>query len=232
MPFDIDPAAMDAGETHFEQIYDRAKQAVLNAVVAFDNARGVTQQLRQQFDSVYDLAESLSAQETDYHNRLIEIYGYPYSDDIGPTGQLSAGLRRTGPDGLADRGSEQPRRECAHQHPDPDSAGRVRPGFHRKEHSDVSTNHITGLIKRITPTTDRQPPSTNNLATITITVNDNGLKVKPASWTGSRRAQGELQLAMADYIQAWYGLEAKKTEYEQTLRDSRTKSPIGSRTTQ
>ena len=30
--------------------------------------------------------------EIDYHNQLIEIFGYPYSDDIGPTGQLSAGL--------------------------------------------------------------------------------------------------------------------------------------------
>ena len=84
VPFDIDPTQVDAGKTHFEQIYDRALQAVQNSVVAFDNARSVSEQLRQQFNSVYDLSKALSAQETDYHNRLIEIFGYPYSDDIGP----------------------------------------------------------------------------------------------------------------------------------------------------
>ena len=96
VPFDIDPTAIDAGQTHFEQIYDRALQAVYNACVVFDQSRGAGQALREQFESVYDLQESLAQSETDYHNRLIEIYGYPYSDDIGPTGAYPEGY--DGPD--------------------------------------------------------------------------------------------------------------------------------------
>jgi hypothetical protein len=84
VPFDIDPAAIDAGQTHFEQVYDRAVQATYNACVAFDHARNATLHLREQSDSTADLEEALAENEIDYHNRLVEIYGYPYPDDIGP----------------------------------------------------------------------------------------------------------------------------------------------------
>ena len=216
VPFDIDPAQIDAGKTHFEQIYDRALQAVLNALVAFDNARNVSEQLRQQFNSVYDLSASLAAQETDYHNRLIAIFGYPYSDDIGPTGSYPQGY--DGPDlinwqivDLDNLVANVPTNTQTLQ------VQVYNLGF-------TSTNDGNGFqsldytkYKNLSGVA-----TTNDLATISITVNDNGLKVKPASWTGSRRAQGQLQLAIADYIQAWYGLEQKKSEYEETLQGLET----------
>ncbi len=83
VPFDIDPTAIDAGQTHFEQIYNRALQALYNACVAFDHSRNATFALRDQADSTYDLEEALTENEIDYHNRLIALYGYPYADDIG-----------------------------------------------------------------------------------------------------------------------------------------------------
>ncbi len=50
-----------------------------------------------------------------------------------------------------------------------------------------------------------------------ICVGNNGLKIKPASWTGQRRAEGELQRALRDFIMQWYDLEGKIAEYNKTL---------------
>jgi hypothetical protein len=55
------------------------------------------------------------------------------------------------------------------------------------------------------------------VGTVTVSIADSGLKVKPADWTGRRPAQGELQLALADVVQGWYALEAKIADYNQTM---------------
>ena len=95
-PFDIDPAKIDAGETHFEQIYDRAQVALSNAVTTFNNANGCTQLLRQQADSLAAFQQTIANQEADFNSRLIESFGYPYAEDIGPTGTYPTGYN--GPD--------------------------------------------------------------------------------------------------------------------------------------
>ena len=84
VPFDIDPVQVDAGQTHFEQIYSRAEKAMASAIAAYDYANGYTQRLRQNQDTLEDFRKNLDDQERDYRNRLIEIFGYPYADDIGP----------------------------------------------------------------------------------------------------------------------------------------------------
>jgi hypothetical protein len=205
VPFDIDPSAVDAGETHFEQIYNRAEQAVLNAAVAFDNARQASAQLRQQFDSVHELAETLSANETDYHNRLIEIFGYPYPDDIGPTGTYPQGY--DGPDlinwqivDVENLVANAPTNTQTLEVEIYDLGFTVNKDFETKQYNDY--DNIKGVR------------SEEEIATIQITINSDGLQVKPPGWTGRRRAQGELQLAISDYIQAWYGMEAAMEEYE------------------
>jgi hypothetical protein len=83
VPFDIDPVQVDAGQTHFEQIYERAQKAMESAITAYDYANGYTQRLRQNQDTLEDFKKNLTDQERDYRNRLIEIFGYPYGDDIG-----------------------------------------------------------------------------------------------------------------------------------------------------
>ena len=40
VPFDIDPSQVDAGKTHFEQIFERTLTAFDNAVGAWDYANG------------------------------------------------------------------------------------------------------------------------------------------------------------------------------------------------
>ncbi|MBP7829411.1 MAG: hypothetical protein KA248_05800 [Kiritimatiellae bacterium] len=209
VPFDISPTDIDEGQTHFEQIYDRAMQALYNACVAFDYARNTTLKMREQFDSVYELQEQLAENETEFHNRLIEIYGYPYPDDIGPSGTYPQGY--SGPDlinwQILDLESlvhsaptGQPMQVTLYDYQF--TAGVSWTGVNYEDYL-ILTNH---------------DPNTYAVAgTTTVYISDSGLKVKPASWTGRRPAQGELQMALSEMIQGWYALEAKLAEYNQTL---------------
>ncbi|MDE0966019.1 MAG: hypothetical protein OSB73_23075, partial [Candidatus Latescibacteria bacterium] len=80
--FDIDPSDVQS-ETHFEQISKRATLALQNAVVAFDGAKDVTQMMRSEEDSLNGFQTQVDLEEFAFENRLIELYGTPYSDDIG-----------------------------------------------------------------------------------------------------------------------------------------------------
>ena len=96
IPFDISPSLIDDGLTHFEQIEERAVTAVSNAAVAFNRATNSTQLLRQQQDSQLAFERGVEQQEIDINSRLIEIYGYPYPEDIGPGKTYATGYN--GPD--------------------------------------------------------------------------------------------------------------------------------------
>lgn len=211
VPFDVDPTEIDSGKTHFEQIYDRALQALYNSCVAFDYARNITLKMREQFDSVYDLQEQLAENETDYHNRLIELYGYPYPDDIGPGGTYPQGY--TGPDLVnwqildlenlvVDAPTGQPVQVVIHNYAF--TAGNDFTGTKYKDYTDL-------------PTTYNSQDSV--VGTTTVYIADSGLKVKPPSWTGRRPAQGELQMALSEVVQGWYALQAKKADYTRTLAE-------------
>src|SRR5262249_12608247 len=86
IPFDINPLQVTGAnpQTHFEQVYQRAVTALDNAVVAFNDAQNVTELMRSEEDSLADLQAGVIAQELAYNNQLIELYGTPYPDDIGP----------------------------------------------------------------------------------------------------------------------------------------------------
>jgi hypothetical protein len=96
VPFDIDPSAIAAGKTHYEQINERATEALKNAVAVFDHANSSTQLLRKQADDVAEFQQRVLDGEADFNNRLIEIFGTPYPEDIGPTGTYPSGYN--GPD--------------------------------------------------------------------------------------------------------------------------------------
>jgi hypothetical protein len=86
LAFDINPNAVvgtDNG-THFEQVYTRTKVALNNAIAAFDDAKDVTRLMRSEADSLADFQAVVARQEQSYTNALIELYGTPYPDDIGP----------------------------------------------------------------------------------------------------------------------------------------------------
>ena len=98
--FDINPSIVVGGEpvTHFEQVYQRALAALKNALAAFDDAKDVTRLMRSESDSLADSQSQVAEQELAYVNKLIELYGTPYPDDVGPGRTYAAGY--TGPDYL------------------------------------------------------------------------------------------------------------------------------------
>jgi hypothetical protein len=83
VPFDISSAEIDEGKTHFEQAYDRALTALQNAVAVRSRIKRSAQAIRDQ-NEVADLDSTMQTEEARITRRMIEIYGYPYSDDIGP----------------------------------------------------------------------------------------------------------------------------------------------------
>ncbi len=84
IPFDIDPSRVDEGDTHFEQIYERALGATDNARLLWDYANELSNRLRQLEVTSDDFAREVQEEELHFKNRLIEIFGYPYAGDIGP----------------------------------------------------------------------------------------------------------------------------------------------------
>lgn len=95
VPFDIDPNLLAAGagiepQSHFEQIYGRAVKAVENARTVYDYASQFTQLLRGNEDSLDSFRQQTANRERSYLNQLIEIFGYPYSGDIGAGKTYSA----------------------------------------------------------------------------------------------------------------------------------------------
>ncbi len=84
LPFDISPSQVDAGKTHYEQIYERAIDSLRNAVTAFNNAKATTQLLRSQDESLAKQREAIQAQERAFLAQLTDLYGTPYAEDTGP----------------------------------------------------------------------------------------------------------------------------------------------------
>ena len=82
--FDIDPAQLRAGKSHYEQIYDRSLAAVLNAKGSFDQAAKMTRLLRNQENQVSDANTKIQDQERAFNYQLIDLYGSPYPGDVGP----------------------------------------------------------------------------------------------------------------------------------------------------
>ena len=94
--FDISPSELKAGVSHFDQIYQRALRANLNAKTAFDQASAMNRQLRQQNNSLDDYNVAVDDQERAYEYELITLFGTAYPSDVGPGKLYSQGYE--GPD--------------------------------------------------------------------------------------------------------------------------------------
>ena len=96
MTFDISPSELQAGKTHFDQLYNRAVLAGVNAKESFFRAGQMNSLLRTQANNVDEYANVLSQQERTYQYRLTTLFGTPYAGDIGPGALYAQGY--TGPD--------------------------------------------------------------------------------------------------------------------------------------
>ncbi|MFT5105054.1 MAG: hypothetical protein ACI9UA_000672 [Pseudoalteromonas tetraodonis] len=87
VPFDINPAALDrffaGGNSHFDQVFNRATSALANAKATFDHANKADNLLRKVGSSAEDFARSVSSQDRSYRNQLIDFFGLAYPGTVG-----------------------------------------------------------------------------------------------------------------------------------------------------
>lgn len=80
VPFDIEPGT---AKSHFEQVYERAEEALQSAKSVFDYANNIKHRIRQAADTQEVFKEQIDKQDREYRNRLIELFGTPYDGVIG-----------------------------------------------------------------------------------------------------------------------------------------------------
>jgi ELWxxDGT repeat protein/predicted outer membrane repeat protein len=196
VPFDIDPGGIANGQTHFEQIYDRAVQAMNNAIAVFNHANQSTMLLRRQQDTLADFKRNIENTEADYNNRLIEVFGYPYPDDCGPEKTYPTDHCQTGPD------------LYHYMYVDPSELmGVEAPKAHEwvQEFRDIQPDASGALTE-----------SVKEVSFHVATDSRFGL-IKPPEWQGRRKAPGEIQLARSDLLQARGRFEKALVEYDNLL---------------
>lgn len=206
VPFDLNPNTVTTSGTHFEQVYGRAKGALQNALSAFDDAKDVTRLLRSEQDSLTEFRTAVDKQELAYTNTLIELYGTPYTDDIGPGRTFRTGY--AGPDLI--------------HYTYVDSAeltfgALLTPGTDYEWTIDTQTftadwldaNGISdfNFIKQArnspvdgTGATDGYLENTNLY--VKYNLSSHGFFAKPENWTGQRVSPGKIQQAISDIIKA------------------------------
>ncbi len=232
VPFDIDPSLIDAGQTHFEQIYARAETAMENVVKVWDFANTLNRMLRLNQKSVDDLRRDSAASEVDYKNRLIEIFGYPYDDDIGVGGLYPAGY--DGPDLYHYMMVDVP--ALAGTSMDVNGSDPLLPGNIRKfsgsytpvasgmnyfnisaedPELDCGGNPLGDGCSLGDPSLDPLPVENFSLETDLTGF----MLTKNPAWTGTRRAPGKLQNVLADMAQARIDLQRAAREYDNLTQD-------------
>jgi hypothetical protein len=245
VPFDIDPTQLiNFNRTQFEQVYERALSALRNAVSIWDYANLLSNQLRRTQQSADDLYAASVESETDFANQLIEIFGYPYADDIGPAGTYPAGY--DGPDlyhymyvdmpalagtafdfdggiGGRDIGINRVNRVVATYTPMANGIGffgtaPVAVGTPRTGANGQSCSAqplSVGCALGDTPTNAQL-----NVEYVSIESPDFGSwYTKPPEWTGQRRAPGRLQQTLQQMMEARIALKQAVLEYDKLRLD-------------
>ncbi|MEN9576536.1 MAG: hypothetical protein RL514_4391 [Verrucomicrobiota bacterium] len=201
LAFDINPNQITGvnPKPHFEQIYERAKGALNNAIVAFDDAKDVTRLMRSDTDSLTDFQAGVAKQELAYTHSLIELYGTPYSDDIGPGKTWKQGY--TGPDLVHYSYVNLP--ELAIPAPwDYASANAENTEF-KIDVQDFPPDWLSNLgLTDLNMVPSSAEGYTADTHYISFNLGAHGFGGKPASWTGTRSMPGKIQQAGSKVIMA------------------------------
>ncbi len=232
VPFDLNPTQVVGAEpkTHFEQIYDRALRALQNALAAFDDAKDVTRLMRSEEDSLADFRTSVNRQELAYTNQLIELYGTPYPDDIGPGKTYRTGY--TGPDLVHHMYVDLAELSTSLLDPAADAAWRIDTQTFVANWVDASSgisdfNFITkARVNGIDLGLDPNPwaPNYNTNHYVEFVLPAHGFFGKPATWKSRRASPGRIQQAISDIIKArnaaylaLYNIDAAKGDLDWAL---------------
>ena len=203
IPFDIDPDRLAEKESHFEQILERAEKALANCKTVLDYANVFGSRLAQISADETAVIEDVAKQEQAFNNQLIAIYGTPYSDDIGPGKTYPQGYE--GPD--------------LYNYTYMDLAPYGMLESMQTQFTNTYKLVQTGLTYgwEYKPLRDWNGDVTNKNAyeeiPINYIVNDGGIRMKPATFTGSRRMEGSIQTAYRNYIAAYQTVKEKMEDY-------------------
>ncbi|MEI6342190.1 MAG: hypothetical protein WCR07_09540 [Verrucomicrobiota bacterium] len=195
--FDLDPNAVTGKDsaTHFEQVYLRAKAALNNAVASFDDAKDVTRLMRSEEDSLAEVRTAVNQQETAHNNALIDLYGTPYPDDVGPGKTYPQGY--AGPDLLHYAYVDVPESTFG--------------GTVTLDGDNEYTLSIASLdLKVLDALAARPGAEASELDTsfydpnkvFVFKLDKHGFLQKPENWSGRRSSPGRIQQAVSDVIKA------------------------------
>ena len=197
MTFDISPADLAAGKSHFEQIYERAIAAAVNAKNAFAQAGLMNQLQRQQNNSLDDYGDAVSRQESAYEYQLSTLFGTPYPGDVGPGKLYAQGY--TGPDLYHYYLIDQPS-------PVVDTSNNVTVNFREPVNTDPFTDwSMENIYNRIY--------SPGQFTTRSYQISRFSLGQFPPSGYGKRAQPGKLQAALLDAYEAQVGLREATNTY-------------------
>lgn len=199
LAFDINPSVVVGTEngTHFEQIFQRARVALNNAVSSFDDAKDVASLMRSEQDSLVDFQAAVARQELAYNNALIEIYGSPYPDDLGPGKTYRQDY--AGPDlihfayvdnvELTFPGLVAP-------------ASPVTFKIDTQDYTDSYSSSDKSRFDFIIQALRNNPDYRENSDYISFTLDSHGFYQKPGDWKSKRPAPGKIQDAIARIVLA------------------------------
>ncbi|MFC1761470.1 hypothetical protein ACFL6U_05260 [Planctomycetota bacterium] len=208
MMFDINPNGLvddkgqATGSTHFEQIYDRALKSLRNALAAFNYANRNTQSLRKQQDTLEGFVDSIADREADFNSRLIEIYGMPYPDDIGPARTYDEDY--TGPD--------------LYHYDYVDDSILMQGNFSSSVVLDVN---VYEKVVDDSGNLDEQ----RKLVPFSVSKQGFGL-IRPEAWDEPRAAPGELQSIRSDLLQAKTRYNQLLVNYDNLIKQIEDQSEL------
>jgi len=220
--FDIDPYFASSlgqelsryqGMSHFAQIYDRALRSLNNAAGAFNQAAVMTASLRDQTNSVDDYTTDIAMQESAYVNQLIDIYGSPYSGDIGAGKLYAQGY--AGPDlnhwFIVDRPNDLVDTSKTF-------SVTIKEANNIKEFTGNSIADVVNGYEAGTSVTAR-----------TVTVSPSQFVQYNNVWDstlGSRAETGELQNALQDAQQSWLAISEANVGLQKNLAEMKHKAAV------
>jgi len=220
LAFDLNPNTVMAQENgaHFEQIYQRARIALQNAIHAFDDAKDVTRLMRSEQDSLADLQAGVARQERAYINALVDLYGTAYPDDIGPGKTYQQGYE--GPDLLHYSYVDLPEYDIPELW---SYSNTTRWEFEIKdvpygwaEQADFTSVNLptirvgengnddsprNGILLREVPVEGSTTEYQTNFV-FSVDIGPHGFFEKPAEWSSRRRSPGQIQQAISEVIAA------------------------------
>ena len=199
IPFDIDPDALAAKNSHFEQILERAEKALANCRTVLDWANIYGSRLAQIQERETAATDNIASQELSYQNQLIAIYGTPFPGDIGPGGTYPQGYE--GPDiynynymDLSVFGIEAGLMTVF-----TNSYQMYEAGLSGYWNMKMQTGYETNMDMKVT---------------LNYIVGDGGIRMKPATVGGVRATEGSIQSAYRSYIGAYQKLQIAMATYE------------------